>query len=319
MAKQYRCSNCGITLVSAPGQICPQCMAQRSNADPFGFENSGGNYGFDTENAFDNNLSLGDDSSEMDPFGENPFSPSGSVPSGQVQTQDWMGDRRFERNSKPKYARMSASKGYTGRVQNVTSYMDNPKGMFLRRWFRSCMTGSAFSMAPCVVTMQVGRSAYESEMATSKQVYAFMTPENRNMFQPGTQVTVYGRESHSGAIYATSIVNQSTGMRTLGGTSAWVIRILMLAILGVCALLFSSAGQSIRNIQLVDGWEEQLGSVIAILIVALLFFFTVRRNPRLRRIVMFIGVFLIAAFINPSIGVLILIIMGIWILMGGYR
>lgn len=318
MAKQYKCSCCMLVPVASPGQICPACLAKQNSSDPFGF-------GFPTSSAQQSMPEFNVQPTPDDPFGaqmtpENPFG-----------TQQTSMDP-FAANSAPmnpyanthsrparRSTRRSASKGvprsFTGRVQSVNSYEENPKGLFMRRWFGSCFSGAAFSTQPCVITMQVGVSSYEAHSGTAKQVVVYAAKEDRMVFQPGNNVTVFGHKGGNGRIYATSIVNESTQMNISGGTSPWVVRIIMMLLLGICAFLCMTNNISVQG--LFGNWEEKIGTLIGGLIIALLFFFMLKNNPRLRKLALFIMAFLLVSMINPVIGTMILIVMGIWIMMGG--
>lgn len=216
-------------------------------------------------------------------------------------------------------------KEYRGKVRSIQSYHEpRRRPSFVSRWVASVFNSACFSMKPMHLVMQISLEAQDTmrmgNVGTAKNVHIFADDADRaNLIVPGNTVVVHGDTDHSGVVQATHIYNETTGVSISGGTSPWLVRVATLVLLAVLVLMFSGAASGFPGAMgSVSGYfqrfKDNFTSIIALIIVGVMFLVMIKKNPRLRKITIWLLVLLIASVVIPPAAPLVVMVFGLWFL-----
>lgn len=300
------------------------------SGDPFG--GGGGPFGGNG-----NPISKGSDplGGTYDPFnpgrvqGDDPFNPGGiqgddpfnaSVP---AKSDGGWGKQRTPVPGKYRIGGQVASSNglevdrntIRGIVYNVTRFQESKHPGFLQRWMTSLFSPQPFSMKPVSLLLQVGLEAEDAaslnHVNVARSVHINADPADAGMISEGNRLVINGSGRRSGVIEATRIYNETTGTQLMGGVSPWLVRLMTLML--PAAIVYLVAGLQF-NMPTFQFSQERLGTIIAVLILMLMLFFTIKNNRRVRGYALWIMLIVLGYLVLPSVVPVIITLMGIWIL-----
>lgn len=331
MTKIYYCPNCRIAQVSQPGMLCENCslILGGPGGSPFG------------GSIFPSNAASGQDSTS--PFDQNVFPASSpgaypfpsdygnSVPTKKNADNDAL-DKGFWNvphgglSSDDHRAQLHVAKDvFRGEIHNINVTPPMKRPSFLNRWFTSFFSGVPFTMKPMQVNIQLSidgqQAAQMSYIGTAKSVQMYADDASyTSILAPGNRVVVNGSPDHHGVIQARTIYNETTATQLTCGTSPWIVRLITVALIGLLYVLIAQAGgMSSSLLNALQFNTERLGTMIGLLLVALVVLFSAKRNRRLRSILLWGIAIVLTALLVPQLCVIVIMLLGLkFLITGGF-
>ena len=327
MSKVYYCPNCRIRQVSMPNMLCSNCSSDMGGFPTAGQASfpSAGDFSFLEVGQTSGGVSFGDEN--IDPGIVPPIVPKKQSTSmeGQNGGIPIPGNTGWD-NYKP--GDMTVQQGlrvdrntYRGEVSNVSVHHVARRPSFIGRWFSSLINGAPFNMNCFQVNIQLSMDGQHAvrmnNLGTSRNVRLFVNEDNANLINSGNRLTILGKTDHNGVLRARSIYNESTMSRIPCGISPWVIRVITLMLIGAIYMLLHSDIQLFGPLPSLQSIGDKAYTLVALALIMVVVFFSARRNPRLRSILLWGLVILLTALIAPQLGTIVIILLGIRIMIGG--